>query len=383
MGRRWQRNLLSVLIALGLAEISLQAFYYLHAGDVLFRRVARPIYVPEPYAGFGVKPNLSFLHRTNEFNTVLHTNSKGFRVSARHEEYSPRKDPSKFRILLLGPSFAFGWGVNYEDTFGVILRRLLEENDFIPGKSIEVINAGVPALGPGPQLTWYEHVGRTYHPDLVVQLIYGSMVVPNGRRAGAQVDAEGYLVRAGPGVSWRAVNRAKQSALIFYAWILGQRMVEALHPASNPRGIAGSGRHLKIDTRFRPDDEGVADALRFYKDLRQAAESGDARLLIVFLPLSYVVHEQDIARWRHLGVADIGGQIEFDRAFCDHLNRTGFHVVNTTQELVSDASRTRQRLYYWLDVHWTPRGNQIAARAASDYILGNPRRKWFAGETDR
>ena len=224
MGRRRQLKLLSLLLVLVAVEISLQAFYYLNAGDFLFRRVARPIYVPDPYAGFGVKPNLSFPHRTNEFNVVLHTNSKGFRVSARHEEYKLGKDPARFRILLLGPSFPFGWGVNYEDTFGVALQRLLDEKGFAPGKSAEVINAGVPALPPGPQLSWYEQAGKGYHPDLVVQFIYGSMAVSNTRETGVHVDAEGYLVRDSPALFGRSVGWAKQSALIFYGWTLSQRL---------------------------------------------------------------------------------------------------------------------------------------------------------------
>ena len=381
MGRRWQLKLLSLLLVLGAVEISLQAFYYLNAGDFLFRRVARPIYVPEPHAGFGVKPNLSLEDRTNEFNVALYTNSRGFRVSSRHEEYDLRKDPAKFRILLLGPSFPFGWGVNYEDTFGVALQRLLDEKGFFPGKSTEVINAGVPALLPGPQLNWYEHAGKDYHPDLVVQFIYGSMVVSNIRGAGVHVDAEGYLVRDSPALSRRLAGWAKQSALIFYGWTLSERLLAAWRREPAPREIAGAGRDLIVATRFDTGHPMIAESLRFYHDLRQAANAGGARLLIVFLPLSYAVHEEDIGRWRHLGVGDIPAQIEFNRTFCDHLNRTGFYCVNTTPALIADARQSQQRLYYWLDIHWTPRGHQVAARTVASYLLASPQRDWFAGES--
>src|SRR5262245_27883913 len=47
-------------------EVALQGFYYVTAGDFLFRRFALPIFAREPYAGFGNRPGLFFDHRTNE-----------------------------------------------------------------------------------------------------------------------------------------------------------------------------------------------------------------------------------------------------------------------------------------------------------------------------
>ena len=69
-------------------------------------------------------------------------------MSERREEYEIRKPSSKFRVLLLGPSFAFGWGVNYEETFLERLRVHLAQENSTLFERLDTVNAGVPALGP-------------------------------------------------------------------------------------------------------------------------------------------------------------------------------------------------------------------------------------------
>ena len=70
--------------------------------------------------------------------------------------------------MLLGPSFAFGWGVDYELSFASVLQQLLQERDFASGKTIEIINAGIPGMHVAPQVAWFERMGKGYEPDLVI-----------------------------------------------------------------------------------------------------------------------------------------------------------------------------------------------------------------------
>jgi len=101
--------------------------------------------------------------------------------------------------MLLGASFAFGWGVDYELSFAGVLQHLLQGGGFARKKKIEIINAGVPAMTMAAQLSWFERIGKGYVPDLVIQLEYGSMLEEWAGEsyplAFAAVDDDGYLVR--------------------------------------------------------------------------------------------------------------------------------------------------------------------------------------------
>ena len=342
-----------------LVEGSLQAFYYATAGDLLFRRVGRAMYVPDPDAGFWNRPNLAMPHRTNEFRTMLYTNGQGFRTSPAGEEFAVPKPAGRFRVLLLGPSFAFGWGVDFEQSLGEQLRARLESAGVGAGRRIEVVNAGVPSLDPFAHLRWFRARGRTLEPDLIVQLVYGSMEVASSE---AVVDPRGYLVQPGSeSGGWSQL--AKQSATVFYGWLVVTRVRAGLGEEPAAGAVQGAGRKLIERARFDPASPGLARSLGFYDDLRRAASDAGAALLVVYFPLAYVVHPEDAARWRHLGVRNAEAQSAFDAAYCAHLQGAGVPCVDITKDLIDAARTTGERLYYWLDIHWTPAGNRVAAEA--------------------
>jgi hypothetical protein len=368
MARR-TKSLVSALVYLVFlavfVEVALQAFYYFTAGGFLFSRVGRPMYAVNPYSGFWNKPDLRMEHNTSEFQTMLHTNREGFRVSAAHEEYAIPKDPAKLRAMLLGPSFAFGWGVDQEQTFGVRLEALLEDAGYAGGRDVEIINAGVPSLGPAAGLRWYRHRGREFAPDLVIQFIYGSMAIDTRADERYSVNGEGYLVPRRIDPSRKLQHTLKQSAIVFYGWVMATR-VRALLGAEEPsEGVQGAGRELAAQQRFDPERPALRGAIDFYDELRSAVEEGGARLLVVYFPLSYAIHPEDVSRWRHLGVRDGEAQRRFDDDFCRFLSGRGIPCLDITEDLARAARERGERLYYWLDIHWTAAGNAVAAEAVA------------------
>jgi hypothetical protein len=344
-------------------ELGLQLFYYATAGQFLFRRIAVPMFAPNPYSGFFNKPNLSYGHRTSEFQVQIYTNSLGLRIPRPGVEYSRIPLRGTFRILLLGPSFAFGWGVDYSDTVAARLETLL--GPCVEGRSkVEVIDAGVPSLPPLPQLKWFTRIGSSFKPDLIIQFIYGSLNVGLDDGSWLFVDREGYLERSDLGTAERLLAAAKNSALVFYGWTLYTELL-----AARENNIAGAGRELHESNRFTPDSPDVKVSLQYYRRLKQAAHDAGSSLLVVYFPLSYYVHRKDIARWRHLGVADnVDAEIAADRDFCDYLNGIGIACLNITADLVKAATENPDRLYYWLDIHWTRRGNLMAAKSIGKYL---------------
>lgn len=351
-------------------EVSLQAFYYLSSGAFLFQRHAVPIYRSDQYMGYAVKANLSFHHVTNEFDTHLYTNGEGFRTSQAHEEYSIPSDQSRFRVMLLGPSFAFGWGVNNEDSFAEQLKKNLAAEQFATGRLIEIVNAGVPAAAPANQLKWFENYGQRYSPDLVIQFVYGGMWVSDAVDNHTRVDEKGYLISGNQNFRVRARSFLKNFAVVHYGWV-AYTSIKSGATSSEGKPVVGAGRDLEQQTRFDPQDAATRNALNYYSRLSASTANAKARLLIVHFPLSYCVHRGDINRWKHLGVTDVDGQLALNRRFCDYLNQQAVPCLDISQDLVDEAKRSDERLYYWLDIHWTAKGNRLAAQVVARHLLNS------------
>lgn len=104
-----------------------------------------------------------------EFNTTVKTNSLGFRDLERKVE----KDANTVRISLLGDSMVAARQVNFEETAGQLLEKMLN-NGLTPktGKKYEVLNFGVGAFGLGQQLLTYATYARNFKPDFVISYIF-------------------------------------------------------------------------------------------------------------------------------------------------------------------------------------------------------------------
>jgi len=75
-------------------------------------------------------------------------------------------DPDVFHVVVLGDSYAFGWGVAETASFPRRLESLLRART--GGRPLAVINAGVPGYGPYQQLAMLRYVARHVRPDVVI-----------------------------------------------------------------------------------------------------------------------------------------------------------------------------------------------------------------------
>ena len=108
---------------------------------------------------YDLKPNLSVMFA----GVPLKTNSFGMR----NRETTKEKPPGVFRIAMLGDSFAFGWGVNSEDSFPSVLERELQKSA-PTGTKIEVLNFGVPGYSTFQEVEAFKTWGSTFNPDAVI-----------------------------------------------------------------------------------------------------------------------------------------------------------------------------------------------------------------------
>jgi len=115
---------------------------------------------PSRYPGivYELRPNV----RGRFMGQSIVINSQGLHDN----EYSLRKEPGTFRIVGVGDSSLFGWGVPFEDSGLKVLERRLNET-FGPRK-FEVINFAVPGYNTAMEAETFVRRCLEYAPDLVI-----------------------------------------------------------------------------------------------------------------------------------------------------------------------------------------------------------------------
>ena len=107
-------------------------------------------------------PLIGHMHKPNSseklMNVMVRINSDGFR----DKEYPVQKS-DKTRIIFLGDSLTFGWGVEQEDTFDNVMEQ--ELNKVSP---TEIINFGTGNYNTEQEVNLFLEKGLKYKPDKVV-----------------------------------------------------------------------------------------------------------------------------------------------------------------------------------------------------------------------
>jgi GDSL-like Lipase/Acylhydrolase. len=105
---------------------------------------------------------------------------KEFRISInsdnfRDREYTIEKSNDTIRIIALGDSFTFGWGVDLNDTWPKQLENLL--NKRCQKKKFEVLNMGVPGYNTPMEIEFFKLKGIKYNPDIIILAYVGNDIV--------------------------------------------------------------------------------------------------------------------------------------------------------------------------------------------------------------
>lgn len=160
--KRWVFRLSAVCLAVVVTIPAMLAVPFIRGCTV-------PIYVEEPgheitghrylydqMLGWRNIPNW----HAETFGRRLTINSKGLR----DREYAVKKPVGTTRILVLGDSFAWGYGVSDEDIFTEVLEAKLNDHN----RNYEVLNTGVSGWGTDQEYLYLKQEGLQYSPDVVL-----------------------------------------------------------------------------------------------------------------------------------------------------------------------------------------------------------------------
>jgi hypothetical protein len=150
--------LAALIASLAIAELGLRAFGPSpSAAGLRNLHEARP---DRPWL-YGLRPGA--VGRLEDSGDVLYRiNDDGFRDRI----YTRPKPPGTFRVVVIGDSIAFGYGVDERDAFPKVLEARLAE--LAPEAHIEVVNLGVSGYNAYTEAELLKDVGVKYEPDLVL-----------------------------------------------------------------------------------------------------------------------------------------------------------------------------------------------------------------------
>lgn len=294
--------------------------------------------------------------RTPAFTTELRINSKGLRDVERSYE----KPAKVYRILALGDSMTFGWGVEAEETYVSLLEKCLSTR---LGWRFEIINAGIPGAGTQIELDYLLREGMKYEPDLVLLGFFiGNDLDDN---MAEEVEGTGTL----PGdrqerwtPTWRDLLR-KYS----YLYSLAANTLKAYGSITRFLGkvnlvIAIPGGYFIDMYRKEPNPRYEVAWHRTFELIKGLREASQNRLFVVLIPDELQVNRR---RWE-LALKQLRlSQNEFDltqvnRRLARFLSTEGIPFLDPLDDFRNHNSRA-ETLYFPSDSHLTRASHHLLA----------------------
>jgi lysophospholipase L1-like esterase len=157
----------SLFLSLGVLELGIRLVdplgisYYELAGDYVRDKL------PDDQLIFRHKPSWE----TRYGDVLVSYNERGLR-----DRPILQKGEDEYRVLALGDSVTFGWGVDQNKTFAARLEPLLQGRLHRP---VRVINSGVGGYNTVQEVTYFKQEGITLQPDLVMLTYVGNDIEEN------------------------------------------------------------------------------------------------------------------------------------------------------------------------------------------------------------
>ena len=342
----------------------------------------------DPVLGWEGRPDVQDEFQWADCRHRVVQNGQGFRGPA----YGPARGAAR-RLVVLGDSFVWGFGVEEDEIFSAVLAR---------ATGAEVVNAGVSGYGPDQAfLSWKQHAA-TWAPDevvLFVTLANDLDDIASTERYGYakpafRLGAEGALQPTGvpvPVVDWEAASRPlpvrvrrsrvsaflARSALFALAADALARTAWAGPPLESAGLVPTGGADGPMSLHRRPPPAEAEPAWRLLgailRALQDDVRSRGARLSVVAVPAADEVYDD---RWqRRVAHERSAPGVVFDRAepgrrLAALAQAAGARAIDLLPEL-HRAGLSDRRLYFAVNHHWTASGHRVvAAVLASQLGLG-------------
>jgi lysophospholipase L1-like esterase len=122
-------------------------------------------------------PRIGHVHRPGSSAQLMDVSVQINSDGLRDDEYPVERNERR-RIVFLGDSLTFGWGVEQEESFEHLLERELDRV-----APTEILNFGIGNYNTSQEVRLFEVKGLRYKPDLVVLFYFINDAEPTPRRS--------------------------------------------------------------------------------------------------------------------------------------------------------------------------------------------------------
>jgi hypothetical protein len=326
--------LLGTVLTLAVAEVALRVVDYPPA--------AFSPWIRSDAFGFRLAPGIDLRMRGPEYDVDVRTNSLGMR----DDEPGPKDRP---RVLLLGDSFAMGYGVERGQLFADLLEKDL---------GIDVEDAGTGGYEIVQQPRVLAELGPKLKPDLVVYALYlGNDLSQNDEW---EVRADGTLHNKVREYPVRQKSEWKLAAL-------ARNLVYGVRKGRSEK----EGEWLPFEGYLGLCEKDLGDeARKDYADadaqlglLQAEASRQGAPLLVVMLPYRSMVEREafDSLATKVPGLAERYDLARPAVEISARMDARGLDHADASPALRAEHERSGEELFYPIDGHLTAAGHRVVA----------------------
>ncbi|MBI4833071.1 MAG: hypothetical protein HY801_16250 [Candidatus Lindowbacteria bacterium] len=345
-------------------------------------------------------------YSSGEFQFNARINNLGFRG----RDFSIEKS-TRYRIVALGDSFTYGWGVNIEDTWLEILQKSLRAS----GKDVEMANLGKGGGSPIQYADIAEKAIPLLKPDLViVAVLQGDdlaqiRLAAERRRQNSSAQSQGtraegfagtlkaIVATAYPNLSdllrgalppgadevsltWRDQaegirNSLPEDEMKRFNDIDAEPKNMFLAGKLNPALISYAMKwpywlRRPLDLLDPENQEAIQELSDYLLRIKAVTEECGGRVFVISVPVGAYVSEAQVKSRERMGFDDDKNSLKttaMDEATHLAAVKAGIDFFEVTQ--IFRRESLRRDLYYEFDGHFTPEANRFFAERIEPIVL--------------
>jgi hypothetical protein len=331
----------ALAVSLPLAELVLRAAapQGLPSQEKVRSFVIEGMYVADARAGYRLTPGFSGRLEREGYVTDFSINAVGLRG----DEIGPKTKP---RVLALGDSMTWGWGVPQGEEW---IHAVGREVTRLGGPEVQSLNGGVNGYGTANELARLEELGPEVSPDLVLLGFFPNDYADNLLGAtDAYTVRDGYLFDLASEEWFHEHWLARHSHL----WRLWAAAWETYRVNKGGVPSARLGRLMRAEEL----QQGMELSSEYILRMATVTRSLGARFAVVWLPpVAYTLAGR---RPR-----DIPLQAELQR----RVTAAGILSLDLLPTLTAEPAR--EGLYLPRDGHFSARGHRVAGRSVGSWVV--------------